>query len=377
MLSLLKQNILFICTFILLYSLNVRAEEIKLEDIRVKKNSIAKDKSLNKNIEKEKDKKQPPDLSNKNKSDKAEKKDKIKPVKKVEKKSKGNDEWESSAVDVKIRKLAQKLAEVFDKLPGEKKFQRLAVTPFEESGETVKTKQLGKVVTSILSTSFIRDHSIYLVERTRLDKVIQEVELKQAGLTDPDAVGEFGQLLDAQALVIGQVMEIGDTFVITARIVSVKTAESLMADTVKIKKEGLITLASKSIVLKTKSGAAFRSALIPGWGQFFNGEQKKGMIFMGAEVLTLSGVAYFFYKGRDHENSYNTNAADVVDEKFEAQNAYQTANLFWLAAAVIHTFNVFDAYISGYDPEKNASLITPSIQSTDNGEKIAMLKFEF
>jgi hypothetical protein len=113
-------------------------------------------------------------------------------------------------------------------------------------------------------------------------------------------------MLDAQAIVIGSVSEAGEAFLLTLRAVSVEGGTVLAAANTKIPREGVVTLASGAIETRSAPEAAFRSAVAPGWGQFYNRSPVKGIAFAtatyGAAITTLglgvgSAVLYSVYSG--------------------------------------------------------------------------------
>ena len=139
---------------------------------------------------------------------------------------------------------------------------------------------IGQVVASELEGRLKVDHGFVLVERMQMSRVLEEMQLAQVGLVDESKAPEMGKMLDAQVLVTGTVGQLGDKFVVNARVVSVEEAKVLASAQVTIDAAGLIALSSDAVVLRTKSDAVFRSLIIPGWGQFYNRQQAKGAAIM-------------------------------------------------------------------------------------------------
>jgi len=111
----------------------------------------------------------------------------------------------------------------------------------------------------------------------------------------------------------------------------------------------------KSVVLREKSyKAAGLSALIPGVGQMYKGSAVRGTIFLAAEAGIIAGALVYnskytaAKKDRDavYPNSYNYANPDAAYNKYdEDMNKYKNiANGFWIGAAVVHLFNIYDAY---------------------------------
>ena len=271
---------------------------------------------------------------------------------------------ESASVDVAMRKIADQLVSGFASMPGNVRYRRLAVMPFSESGGEAKKRELGAVVTAELSTSLRRDHGLLLVERAKLSQVMGEIKLGQSGAVESSSAPEIGKLSDAQALVLGSVSEVGDRYLINARIISTETSESLASASEAVPAANLVSLSSDAVVLRSKKDAIFRSLLIPGWGQIYNREAGKGYLFMGAiGAAGLAGVA-FQLAGASAEQKYKTstpeqlggNPADrtaaAAALRQTAESRYSYRNLSLAVGGGLWLMNILDAYFSGIDGDR-------------------------
>jgi len=258
---------------------------------------------------------------------------------------------ESQRIEVAMRKMADGLAAGFARLPGNARYRRLAVLPFGEVGEHAKKEQLGLIVAAELATDLRRDHDLLLVEREKLGQVLGELKLQQ--MTSPDAASaqKIGQLADAQALVVGSVSEAGDRYLVNARIVATETGESLAAESASVPAAGMVSLASDSVVLRSRSDAAFRSLIVPGLGQSYNRQPAKAWAFAGATVALAGGAVYFQLKGSDAQKKYDsaTSTEGALKYYSDAQNAYRTRNWLIVGLGAVWAVNVLDAYLSGVD----------------------------
>lgn len=97
----------------------------------------------------------------------------------------------------------------------------------------------------------------------------------------------------------------------------------------------------------TRPAAALRSALVPGWGQFFNDQSVKGWV---AGTLFFGAVgSYFYYTNRSDEYYRDYEArglrddasyADYEEQKQNAVTALTVAGSVWF-------LSVLDAYLFG------------------------------
>lgn len=253
-------------------------------------------------------------------------------------------------VEIGLRRLADRLIEAYSRhADGGARYKKIAVLPFKEATPLVQQKGLGTLVAAELVSRFTREHSLVVVERSRLDAVLKEFEVAQLGLVDERSAPKLGKMVEADAITLGEVSEVGDRFVIHARIVDVETGVTLVAEQASVKAEGLITLASDALVLRSKSGAVFRSLLIPGWGQFYNRQEAKGITFisvvgaLGAAAITtqvLSSVAAGQYAAAQPGANF--------DEIIGRANGFATARTVCLILmGSVWAYNVLDAYLNG------------------------------
>jgi TolB-like protein len=263
---------------------------------------------------------------------------------------------DSASVRVRIRKLAYELARSLKPLPGEGRFQTLAVLPFGEEGAEAKSRELGRVVAAELATSMKKDHDLNLVERDRIDAALHEGYLNEMGLVDEKSAVKLGEMLAAQALVVGSVSTAGTEFWVNARIVSTESGQVFAAAQEKLPASGLISYSSEAVVLRTRSGAVFRSMAIPGWGQFYNREETKGWVFLGLAGTLLGSAAGFQLAGMNAHEQYRTTASLALQEEKlgQEQGMYTARNVALGLAAGVWLVNVADAFINGktFDPAR-------------------------
>lgn len=269
---------------------------------------------------------------------------------------------ESQSIEVAMRKLADGLAAGFEKLPGNARYRRLAVLPFHDVGEQAEKRRIGTIVTAEIATDLRRDHGLLLVERARLSEVMGEIKLGQTGAVDAASAPQIGKLADAQALVIGTASDLGDRYLVDARVVGTENGETLAAESASVNALGMVALASDAVVLRSRKDAMFRSLLIPGWGQIYNRQAVKGGIVLGSEVALLASGIAFHLAGESAYSQYRsqTSAGQLgQNPTAQAQALYDTAtsryrvrNVLMFSAIGLWAANVADAYLSGVDGDQ-------------------------
>jgi len=281
-------------------------------------------------------------------------------------------------VQVSIRKLADKLSDSAKYLP-EGKYGVFAVLNFQETGKLAKEKELGILVAAELASYLKKDHRFDLVERERLDKVIGELQLGQTGLLDENTAAKVGKMVQAQALVVGTVSEAGADFLVNARLVGTENGMVLASVKENIPVAGMVALSSEAVVLRTKSDAVYRS-FIPGWGQIYNRQITKGVIYSSVFAALIGSGIYFGVSGamkeqeyKDLEKSFETDSeyagwtADqkqgkVNNTKKNAEERYLYADISFGVAAGFWVWNLIDAYIWGYDAKSAEAGVLPAAE---------------
>ncbi len=158
----------------------------------------------------------------------------------------------------------------------------IAVIEFENIGQTAQDNHLGQSLTEIFSQIFSNASNFRVVERRDLKRVLKEQALQQTGITDQGGVVETGRIRNADLLLSGRVIEVGNGFQINAKLTDVSSGETI-SETVLVQKKDL--LATREYVLDmayvqragvgiTLTGMGYTmSGNEVSWHPFFNEEQ--------------------------------------------------------------------------------------------------------
>lgn len=93
------------------------------------------------------------------------------------------------------------------------------------------------------------------------------------------------------------------------------------------------------IVNKNPAGALLRSAVLPGWGQFYNDKPIKGLLFGSVELGLLSWLIVEHLASEDARCSGNEHAYEVHSQR--------RLDLIWYTSAA-WLFGMLDAYVDAY-----------------------------
>jgi len=114
--------------------------------------------------------------------------------------------------------------------------RRIAVMGF--SSENGGKSRASAIVTERLTSELAANPGLEIVERGRLDEVMREQKLGARGVLDPVTAKKIGNILGADAVVTGTVIELNNTDVeINARLVDTQDAHILKAVTKTVKKD--------------------------------------------------------------------------------------------------------------------------------------------
>lgn len=101
---------------------------------------------------------------------------------------------------------------------------KVAVVQFDSIGVE---PSLGMAASEILTTHLAsREQAFRVVERTQLQKAMQELGYQTSALVDPESAVQIGKHLGARYIVVGSVTRFGSSYSLNARIVEVETAET-------------------------------------------------------------------------------------------------------------------------------------------------------
>lgn len=114
--------------------------------------------------------------------------------------------------------------------------RRIAVLPFSPAGRP--DAEGGLILSERLVSRLAGTGGLEIVERTLLDKVLEEQRLGTSGALDPRQAREVGRLLGVDAIVTGTFTQMADRRVeVHARLIDSHTARILGAATARVEKE--------------------------------------------------------------------------------------------------------------------------------------------
>jgi TolB-like protein len=99
---------------------------------------------------------------------------------------------------------------------------------------------LGKYIQEELTIRIFRSGKISIVERSLLDKVMEEWNLGATGYINEETAAKIGQVLGVETIAIGSLTDLGTTVKVNARIINVETGTLLSVASISLTKDATI-----------------------------------------------------------------------------------------------------------------------------------------
>ncbi len=173
-----------------------------------------------------------------------------------------------------------KTEKVESKYTGPKR--RIGVVEFENKSAYGQGR-LGGAASDILVTELVKSGKFIVVERDRLNKVMEEQKFQSQGMADPQTAVKIGQVMGLEAIVVGAVSQFGvkkegsdyllaqskrqvADVTVDIRLIDVQSGQVILADSgkgmAKNSKGSFLGMGTKGGYDETLEGEALRAALV-------------------------------------------------------------------------------------------------------------------
>jgi len=99
----------------------------------------------------------------------------------------------------------------------------MSIGEIDNNSDSAEKLQMGQAVREMLITIFSRSNVFAVIDRSRLDQVLEEQRMQLSGMTGSEDAVEIGNLLNAQVMLTGSVSEIAGSYVISCQLVDVES----------------------------------------------------------------------------------------------------------------------------------------------------------
>jgi DNA-binding beta-propeller fold protein YncE/TolB-like protein len=107
---------------------------------------------------------------------------------------------------------------------------RIAIVDFDTMGGDFKVTDLGSIVAEWLITSFVQSGRFEVVERSQLQKILEEQKLAVTGLVAQDTAVKLGKVLGVKVIISGTLIKIGEAIEINSRLIDTQDGAIIKAE---------------------------------------------------------------------------------------------------------------------------------------------------
>ena len=133
----------------------------------------------------------------------------------------------------KYGQLAKEITDAGSEVQGKK----IAIIPFSYADGRAGATKDGSVISERLSIKMINMHKFEIIERSVLDKVMNELKLQSSGMIDASSAQQLGKVLGVEAIITGTLVETSNGQIeVNARLIKTQTAQAIGASQVTLDK---------------------------------------------------------------------------------------------------------------------------------------------
>lgn len=231
-----------------------------------------------------------------------------------------------------------------EKIPG----KSIGIIPFETTN-----KEQGVMLSDIYA-KYLTGGSLKIVDRKELEKVIKEIQLQLEVGVEQQEIKDLGSMAGADYLQMGNVTQFEDSYFVNIKVINVATGESIYADSLSFKSKEFTSVKNLKDFFpeqKYPVSALFRSALVPGWGQFYNDKPVKGGIFLGLHIaLVATTVTFACLPWEDKSKSRDPKEMQEALDKGKFNKYFFVGSVSALGVNMI--VSMIDAYVDAKKGKK-------------------------
>ncbi len=128
------------------------------------------------------------------------------------------------------RRLALCLLAIASSLAALHAAPKVAVGDFKVTSDDPKLKYVGKGLSEMFSTQLELSKAVTLVDRSRREALLGELEFALSGAADEQSAAQAGKLLSVKYLFFGEIVDMAGTILVNLSMVDVETGEVAWGD---------------------------------------------------------------------------------------------------------------------------------------------------
>lgn len=225
----------------------------------------------------------------------------------------------------------------------------LAVADVVAMNTEARDNQLGAITSEMLTTKAIQAGGPKVAEKSQVNKVLGELEMSALGLAQERDLTKAGLILGVDYMVAGSIVQQETESVLTITKVETASGRTVATWEAHVPNSATQPLVDEYVEKRSKTDSLYRSLLFPGWGQFYNGQDLKGGLYLGTGVALIGLTAFQYSQFLAAKDAYSAAGSETEAAKEFARSeslAGQTYVLLGITGA-FWLLNGLDAYIYG------------------------------
>ena len=192
--------------------------------------------------------------------------------------------------------------------------------------------------------------NVFVVDPTRTIHVLRNFEGLSLPLTEERSIS-LGQHLGARYVLLTELSagSAVDTMTLQVRMISIKRRGEVYKDQIQIPRTEYQKLRDYTVFDERKIAATWRSAILPGWGQLYQGRVAGAVAYMSLTAGLIVGALWAQDQGQRAADRYQENIPNTVNYRSEANNHFTRARVMWGALGVTWLSATLSAYLQGED----------------------------
>ncbi|MCB0283989.1 MAG: hypothetical protein KDF60_15495 [Calditrichaeota bacterium] len=256
---------------------------------------------------------------------------------------------------------------------------RVAVSDFNNQTDILFLDGWERSVPDLLRANLSSINEITVLDRSRLDKVLEEQALSLSGLTDSTSIQEIGKLAGAEFILSGNVDRQAGEYVISADLIRVKTGQiqtEIVRSADRDYLDDMIEMLANNIIFR-----------LTGKGAYKNKETfTSNSLWYWSGATILFGTAAFItntnYKSNLEKYDSATELKDFekfYDKANDSRNLYSTFAILGGAALIVTIIDLIDGSVENEISSGRSAnvLLNNSIKLTSNDEIVFNVQINF
>ncbi len=213
---------------------------------------------------------------------------------------------------------------------------RIAVFPFLALDKRAKAGHVGDVSQAVMTNRILKRPGFVQTDHDLLMRTVAPLERDEVGRYDLEEARAAGLAVGADTLIIGTVSSEGNGYTVDTRAIDIASGQRLGDVKQEFDQDAFQDYVSAIRDERSYEGTLWRSAALPGWGQIYQKEKKRGAVYLTIFSTTmLAGIASSVAGALAEQDYQRSTTQDGVGLRETANERYAQGNAFFVTAGVV------------------------------------------